>query len=136
LCQKNEVLILNRGEELACLPLLWERAKTSPNIAYYARTRVERLMPRPEGGLDLKCCCPDGSLDLPADYMLIAIGRLPQTDFMSESLQRVAPDLEARGLLYWVGDVKNGIYRQTAIAVGDGILAAMKIYHSLKEAER
>jgi len=43
------------------------------------------------------------------------------------------PDLEREGILYRVGDVKNGLYRQTAIAVGDGILVAMKISQSLYE---
>ncbi len=35
--------------------------------------------------------------------------------------------------LYFVGDVKNGLYRQAAIAAGDGLRAAMQIYHSLEE---
>jgi thioredoxin reductase len=39
----------------------------------------------------------------------------------------------SHGDLYYVGDVANGLYRQTAIAVGDGILAAMKISRRLEE---
>ena len=30
-----------------------------------------------------------------------------------------------------VGDIKNEIYRQTAICVGDGIKTAMKIYKKI-----
>jgi thioredoxin reductase len=33
--------------------------------------------------------------------------------------------------IYFVGDVKNGLYRQAAIAAGDGLRAAMEIHHNL-----
>ncbi|MBU1660388.1 MAG: hypothetical protein KKD28_02820, partial [Chloroflexi bacterium] len=60
-------------------------------------------------------------------------GRLPQMDFLSAQLRERASELEERGLLYFIGDVKNGIFRQTSIAVGDGIRAAMQIYMQAKE---
>ena len=42
--------------------------------------------------------------------------------------------LERDGLLYFIGDVKNGMVRQTAVATGDGIRAAMAIVeHSRKK---
>ena len=44
-------------------------------------------------------------------------------------------ELVEAGVLHFVGDVKNGLYRQTAIAVGDGIKAAMKINTRLRERE-
>jgi len=34
--------------------------------------------------------------------------------------------------IYFAGDVKNGLYRQSAIATGEGIRTAMEIYHTLK----
>ena len=33
--------------------------------------------------------------------------------------------------LYFVGDVKNGLYRQAAIAAGDGLRVAMEIYFKI-----
>ncbi len=134
--KKNQVVILNRGEALDCLPLLWERAKSSANIAYLANTTVERIIPSSHEGLVVECYSPKGSLCLFSDYLLVAIGRTPRVDFISQSLLKRAVQLEAQGVLYWVGDVKNGIFRQAAIAVGDGIMAAMKIYQHLKEARR
>ena len=69
------------------------------------------------------------------DYLICAIGRDPNLDFISGQFAEIAIQLENSGKLYYIGDVVNGLYRQTAIAVGDGILAAMKIYKYLKENE-
>ena len=67
------------------------------------------------------------------DHLIAAIGRDPNLDFVSGQFSEKAIQLENSGKLYFVGDVANGLFRQTAIAVGDGILAAMKIYKYLKE---
>jgi thioredoxin reductase len=61
-----------------------------------------------------------------ADYLLFAIGRVPQTDFLSAELV----NQNVKGL-YFVGDVRNGLYRQAAIAAGDGLRAAMDIYFKM-----
>jgi thioredoxin reductase len=81
----------------------------------------------------LECSTPDGPVPLRADYLIGAIGRDPQLDFLSEQVIELAPELEDQGLLYFIGDVKNGLYRQTAISVGDGVRTAMRIYRGLTE---
>jgi thioredoxin reductase (NADPH) len=65
-----------------------------------------------------------------ADYLVFAIGREPQVDFLPA-------DLLERGShrLYLVGDVKNGQLRQAAIAAGEGLRAAMQIYAQLTNSE-
>lgn len=133
LAERNDVIILNRGERLKCLPLLWERASAAPQITYYQRTQVVCIERAPAGGTLVRCKAPSGSIDIRADYLIGAIGREPRLDLMSPELKVGGPALENEGVLYFVGDVVNGIFRQTAIAVGDGILAAMEIYRYLKE---
>ncbi len=134
LSRKNRVVILNRGDAPKCLPLLWERARKVPAITYRAETLVTQLDEGPNMQLLLNCQSPGGGLQLEADYLVGAIGRTPQMDCVTMALQAKTSELLEKGVLYLIGDVKNGIYRQTSIAVGDGVLAAMKICR-LKETQ-
>ena len=131
--KRNEVLVLNRGEKISCLPLLWQRAKEIPSITYLPNTSISSLVSKSGQGLLLECRTPDGSKSIQVDVLIGAIGRDAQLDFISGQFSKKAIQLVSHGDLYYVGDVANGLYRQTAIAVGDGILAAMKIYRRLKE---
>jgi thioredoxin reductase len=81
----------------------------------------------------LECSSPDGVISIVADYLIGAVGREPRLDFLSAELLEQAAALGRLGRLYFIGDVKNGIYRQTAIAVGDGLRAAMKIYEVVQD---
>ncbi len=122
---RNCVTILNRGRNVKCLGLLWERARANPAIVYRAECPVSGVEAGETAGR-LRIRCEAGE-SLEADALLFAIGRVPQVDFLSTELfTRVHPGL------YFVGDVKNGLYRQAAIAAGDGLGAAMAIYFSLE----
>jgi thioredoxin reductase len=131
--KSNDILILNRGEQTSCLPLLWERAQRSPRIQYFQNTRVSKLSTTHDRKMALECSTPTGEDILKVDILVGAIGRDPQLDFVSGQFAEKAIQLEGSGDLYYVGDVVNGLYRQTAIAVGDGIFTAMKISGRLKE---
>lgn len=131
--KRNDVLVLNRGEEISCLPLLWERAKDIPSITYLPNISISRLESNPGHDMLLECSTPNGPKSIQVDMLIGAIGRDAQLDFISGQFSKKAIQLVSHGDLYYVGDVTNGLYRQTAIAVGDGILAAMKIYRRLEE---
>ena len=133
LSRKNQIMVLNRGEQIKCLPLLWDRASASPNISYHPYTQISKLTTCNGQEMCLECITPDGINSIKVDLLIGAIGRDPQLDFISGIFHQEAIQLESSGELYYVGDVANGVYRQTSIAVGDGILAAMKIYRHLKE---
>jgi len=133
LSRKNEVIILNRGAHVTCLPLLWERASLTPCITYRQNTCISRVNSAPNDEILLDCESAEGTTSIVVNYLIGAIGREPQLDFVSPQLLGQASELEKRGVLYMIGDVKNGLYRQTAIATGEGLLAAMKIYQGFKE---
>jgi thioredoxin reductase (NADPH) len=121
---RNSVTILNRGRDVKCLGLLWERARVEPGIEYFTETPVCRVEPdETDGRLRVQT---EAIGPLVADYLLFAVGRIPQVSFLPDEI--INNNLEG---VYFAGDVKNGFYRQAAIAAGDGLRAAMEIYHTL-----
>jgi thioredoxin reductase (NADPH) len=121
----NTVTILNRGRETSCLSLLRERADANPNIAYREQISIQRIETEESAGhlhLTTDHC------SLFTDYCLFAIGREPVLDFLSERVKMQERMLVESGKLYFAGDVHNGLFRQTAIAAGEGLRVAMEIY--------
>jgi thioredoxin reductase len=121
---RNSVTILNHGKDVKCLGLLWERARAESGIEYRAESPVCKVE-LDETDSKLKVRTEANGL-LIADYLLFATGRIPQVNFLSDEI--INNNLEG---IYFVGDVRNGLYRQAAIAAGDGLRAAMEIYHKL-----
>jgi len=109
LASRNRVTIYNRGSRIGCIPALLDIARHHPNIKY-----IENSQP-----------------PISADYTIFAIGREPELGFLPEDMLLRREKLEQEGLIYVIGDVKNGMVRQTAVAAGDGIRAAMMIVEKL-----
>jgi thioredoxin reductase len=133
LARMNEVVILMRGPDARCLPLLRRRTEMSSAIRCRAATRVIGIEAVSRGLL--LACAPAGKEPIPAggceslavDYLLVAIGREPELDFLSAELRALPPpDAQRLGLLL-AGDVRGGKFRQASIAAGQGVLAAMQI---------
>lgn len=132
--RNNDIVILSRSEKSRCLPLLRERASRSPRITSLDATIVRRIAVRGEG-LQIECVSREKQTCHHCDFLVFAIGRAPQLDFLSETVRKRRRELEESGRLYQIGDVHNGLFRQTAIAVGDGIKAAMRIINKQEESE-
>jgi thioredoxin reductase (NADPH) len=123
--KRNYVTILNRGETVKCLQLLFERAAREARITIRAGIAVRQIEAN-EAATSLKVRCEADVLE--ADYVLFAIGRDPNLDFLSDEVRRRERELVEADRLCFVGDVKNELYRQVAIAAGDGLRAAMQIH--------
>lgn len=132
----NEVIILNRTDRTRCLPLLRERASLLKNITYHENTLISGVTQSPDHGLHITCLMPGGVAAFSADYLIFAVGREPQLDFLAEKVKNSIPPLKEKGILYFAGDVHNGDFRQTSIATGEGIMTAMKIQRIMKEAQK
>jgi thioredoxin reductase len=131
--KKNKVIVLNRSENVRCLPLLWERMQAAEGISYHPNAELVSVMGEADHGLILSHTSKDGIQIIQADYLIGALGREACCDFITPELTAKSEELQKRGMLYFIGDVKNAHYRQTAIATGDGILAAMRIYEMVRK---
>ncbi|EKE04232.1 MAG: FAD-dependent pyridine nucleotide-disulfide oxidoreductase [uncultured bacterium] len=130
----NEILILNRGNKTKCLPLLWDRYNNSSNIAYFENTII-KMIEKSSNNIKLTLYNADvqAENEIDIDYLLIAIGREPNLGFINDKFNEKIEELKNKDLLFVIGDVKNNIYRQTTICVGDGVKSAMQIYQKLSE---
>jgi len=126
LARRNEIVILGRGSEPKCLPLLFQRAVANPHIEYY-RDYSASSVSRKEGRLNIEGLNDALPMGILADRLLIAIGRIPAEEFLSIEIKKLKEEFVKKGSLYFIGDVVNGDFRQLSIAVGDGMRAAMSI---------
>ncbi|PKO00246.1 MAG: hypothetical protein CVU43_14320 [Chloroflexi bacterium HGW-Chloroflexi-5] len=133
LAKNNSVIILNHSDQTKCLEQLKNKAEKHQNIKYYPKTKIVNLHINPEGNMNVECSSPFGLKRFQSDYIVGAIGREPQIDYISPAVLKNAAEFEKKGILHFVGDVKNGLFRQAAIAVGDGISAGMAIHHRILE---
>jgi thioredoxin reductase (NADPH) len=129
----NSVSVILRSAP-SCLPLLLERA-AEQGVDVHADCLLERIEEDPEG-LAVVCA---GNKAVPCDLVVVAHGREPRLEALSPELaesvrssESLLPETRMDGF-FVAGDVVRGRCRQTAIAAGDGVLAAMKVIEFLKE---
>ena len=130
--RNNKITILNRDKKIKGLSLLFKRTKQSfyrKNITYMSNMNISTIEKLNNCAI-VKVLKKQKEKCLVCDYLLFAIGREPAMDFLPLTLRKEFSDGDKN--LYFIGDVKHGNLRQTGIAIGDGIHAAMSIYHNLK----
>lgn len=133
LATHNQVIVCNRRQDSQALPSLISKALKHKNIRYYKSCCLQAISLDEHGKLNVSFAYGQKPLNITADYLLQAIGRLPQKDFYTVQLRACERGLIKQGRLFLIGDVRNNRYRQVAIAVSDGIIAAMKIFHNLQK---
>ena len=128
----NRVTILNRTGRTKCLGILRERAEALSSIEYLDNAEVLEVTPAAQERVSIGCRLQGRDQRITAHHLVFAIGRVPELGLLSGSLRQSQDRLRADGLLYFVGDVTRGKRRQTAIAAGDGVKAAMEISDKLR----
>lgn len=132
LSKQNSVIIVHRGNEARCIPLLLERAQLAERIIYRQNIEVSEInIVGHRLNLSLRSGNKEITEFLEADYLVIAVGRKPNLDYLDSELRNNLESVIRNNVLYLIGDITNDIYRQTAICVGDGVRTAMRIYRHI-----
>ena len=124
----NQVYVFNRGSKVKALQLLVERASRHSLIHYVENAVLTGGMKLSDQEMKLTFKLPDKTTDHIFNNVIFATGREPSVGFMDNHIIENQPKLMKDRRLYLIGDVVNGRQRQTAIATGDGIRAAMEIH--------
>ncbi len=127
LCQRGwRVEVLVRGARARALSLLVERA-IALGVEVRFETRVEAV--KEQGGRAVvRMRGPEGARERETDLVLVSVGRDPVWPEGPGPLDPGGADAVGRTSwpgLYLAGDCRRGLVRQTAVAVGDGVAAAM-----------
>ena len=125
LSKNNNVIIINRSNLIKALPVLQDRVSKTKRIKYIKNTIVQKISTIDK---QLNIILKNNDKSILIDYLLIAVGRKPNLDFIDK-------DLLTNPNVFQIGDVKNGQFRQTSIAVGDGTSTAMNINKVLNQGD-
>ncbi len=131
LSSHNNITIIHRRKEPSCLPLLFERVKKQQAIQVLKNSLLNEIIK--DGDRLILQCSSDNDFEIYADFVIAAIGRRPNVEFLSERLLKTFQQKKEFKNLFFIGDVVRGFYRQVGIAVGDGLRVAMEVYHKKME---
>lgn len=123
----NRVFIIHRGKKPRCIPALLKKVLHYKNISYFCNLKIGNITKLKN---KIVIDCTNGKM-LDTDYLLMATGREPELGFMKKEMLTKINKLKD-DTLFLIGDVKNEIYRQATISIGDGIRAGMMISEKLR----
>lgn len=122
--QGVRVRMVIRGERMRALESLAKQVTASPGISVEYSLLPSRILPG-TSGINLECRSRAKHIHYTTDAVLVAIGRRVNLDFLSPNFPFKTTSPEHRFFL--VGDAAHPRHRQTAMALGDGMRAAMEI---------
>jgi len=134
----SKVTIVHRREGLRASPIMAERAKNNPKVAWQLNKVIEEIHGTKEDGVNsitLKDTQNGEISELNTDAVFVAIGHIPNTEIFKGTLDMKAsgylltkPDSTCTNVdgVFACGDVQDDIFRQAITAAGSGCMAAIE----------
>ena len=127
LCEKvSRIDLIQRSLNSKALQLLQKRALKKRNINIMRENEVSQIK-FSNTGIELVIKTKSKDFSKYYDKVLVAVGRRPNIEFLSEDLLEIYRQKRKSPYIYFIGDVVNQKFRQISIAMGDGVKAAMEI---------
>ncbi|MHA2358286.1 MAG: NAD(P)/FAD-dependent oxidoreductase [Candidatus Heimdallarchaeaceae archaeon] len=126
----SQITIVQRLDKTTSLPILQNRVQEEKRITVL-QNHIPKEIEIKKDKIVLITKNEDKSEELIADLIIVAIGREPNIEFLSEELVKEFENPQIESNLYFIGDVKKGNFRQVSIAMGDGMNVAMEIVKKL-----
>ncbi len=122
----SNISIIQRSSISKSIPILQTRAQKEESIKILTGVNLNKI--KFDGKtLVINAKKKDRTLPLIGDIVIVAIGREPNLEIISEKLLEAYEGKSENPKIFFVGDVKKNNYRQVSIAMGDGMKAAMEI---------
>lgn len=131
----NKISIIRRTNKTSSLPILQKRVRNMDNIIVLNNHVIKKLVLKDDKVI-LEIDEDGKPISLIKDLVLVAIGRKPNYDFLSDDLisEYDNPKIDSR--LHFIGDVNKNNFRQVSIAMGEGMKVAMEIVKEVTHEER
>ena len=132
----DKVTVVHRRDEFRASPIMIDRARANEKIEFVTPAVVEEVLGE-EGqtnGVRIRDLDTDGTRDLPAQGLFVAIGHDPNTKLFLDQLDHdeagylvTKPGSTATNVegVFAAGDVVDHTYRQAVTAAGSGAMAAL-----------
>ncbi len=130
----NKISIIRRTAKTSSLPILQKRVKSTENIVVLNNHVIKKIELK-EDKIHLEIEKEGNLVTLIKDLILVAIGRKPNYDFLSEGIISEYTNPKSDSKLYFIGDVNKNNFRQVSIAMGDGMKVAMETVKNIAEKE-
>ncbi len=132
LCKDNKIVILNKNSQPKAFKELVNKVTNTDSIKYLENISILEQQTI-DNKIYLKYSSNSASASIKLDKILVTAGRKPHTKLLEKLNNN--KNLLKEGLLYTIGDMNGSIYRQTGIAVGEGIKVSMKINQLVNKIE-
>ncbi|HJY62998.1 MAG TPA: NAD(P)/FAD-dependent oxidoreductase [Ignavibacteria bacterium] len=130
---RNEIMLLNRNNGVKCLPVLKDRVNNLPHFSYHENCAIKKVINNRYNNLTLIVENQNKTFEIEADFLIFAAGRKPCEIPLDSNLKSDFDKLRLEGMIMNIGDLNNINCRQLAVAIGDGVKAAVNIYNKMMD---